>query len=101
MKSFLKNALTVALLTVFVLIALGSTGSTPSPSYGGGGGSSGGGGGMQICSDCRGSGSSCPFNSSHIIDLPDPEDPNAAWCSTCSISFPKQRCRSCGGTGRR
>jgi hypothetical protein len=44
MKNYLKHALAVALLTVFVLLALGSDGTTPPPASGGGGG---GGGGQQ------------------------------------------------------
>ena len=52
----------------------------------------------QVCTNCRGFGTVCPFNSSHNINIPGNGDPS---CDTCGISFSMFNCRPCSGTGRR
>jgi len=50
-----------------------------------------------ICSICYGSGTVCPFNSEHRINL----ERGEGYCPSCDISFALFNCRSCGGKGRK
>jgi hypothetical protein len=52
-----------------------------------------------LCTKCNGTGTVCPLNPDHRIEIPSREDPNAAGCTYCGITFSKFNCRSCGGKG--
>jgi hypothetical protein len=85
MKNFLKNALTVALLTVFVVFALGSDGSASTPSSSGGGGT---------CPTCNGN-RTIPCNAWNGRCAQDA----GLSCNPCDDTR-RLECRRCRGTGR-
>ena len=49
----------------------------------------------EVCSTCRGSGTVCPFNSEHRINI----DAGEGYCPSCGYYFDLFNCKSCGGKG--